>query len=67
MNDDKTILIVNYKIYILSKSAWETKSEFFEKKGWTLHSILMYSKSKNNEKLNIVAFDHWLADTKQDV
>ncbi len=67
MDNNEVVFIVNYKMYILSKLAWEFKSEFFEKKGWTLHSILMYSKSKNNEKLNIVAFDHWLADTKQDV
>jgi hypothetical protein len=26
----------------------------------------MYTKSENNEKLNVVAFDHWSADTRQD-
>ena len=50
---------------ILLKSSRESKSEFFGKKGWTLHSILMYTKS-NNEKLNVAAFDHWSADTRQD-
>uniref|UniRef100_U9TUU4 Integrase catalytic domain-containing protein n=1 Tax=Rhizophagus irregularis (strain DAOM 181602 / DAOM 197198 / MUCL 43194) TaxID=747089 RepID=U9TUU4_RHIID len=49
----------------IPKSARESKSEFFGKKGWTLHSILMYTKSEN-EKLNVAAFDHWSADTRQD-
>ncbi|RHZ79736.1 hypothetical protein Glove_141g92 [Diversispora epigaea] len=53
-------------MHILPKSARETKSEFFGKKGWTLHSILMYTKQENDEKLNIAAFDHWSTDTKQD-
>ncbi|RHZ65046.1 hypothetical protein Glove_319g72 [Diversispora epigaea] len=35
-------------------------------RGWTLHSILMYTKQENDEKLNIAAFDHWSTDTKQD-
>ncbi|RGB39733.1 hypothetical protein C1646_754231 [Rhizophagus diaphanus] len=53
------------KMYILPKSARESKFEFFGKKGCTLHSILMYTKSEN-EKLNVAAFDHWSADTRQD-
>ena len=26
----------------------------------------MYTKSENDEKLNVAAFDHWSADTRQD-
>ncbi|RHZ72722.1 hypothetical protein Glove_240g36 [Diversispora epigaea] len=66
LDKDRTILIVDYKMRILPKSAQETKSKFFEKKGWTLYSILMYTKQENNGKLNIAAFDHWSTDTKQD-
>ncbi|RHZ89316.1 hypothetical protein Glove_16g30 [Diversispora epigaea] len=66
LDSDGAILIVDYKMRILSKSARETKSEFFGKKEWTLHSILIYTKQESDEKLNIVAFDHWSTDTKQD-
>ncbi|RHZ82683.1 hypothetical protein Glove_105g11 [Diversispora epigaea] len=66
LDRDGAILIVDYKMRILPKSARKTKSEFFDKKGWTLHSILIYTKQESDEKLNIVAFDHWSTDTKQD-
>src|SRR6266487_4674024 len=66
LDGDGAVLIVDYKMRILPKSARESKSEFFGKKGWTLHSILMYTKSENDEKLNVAAFDHWSADTRQD-
>jgi len=65
LDSDGAILIVDYKMRILPKSARESKSEFFGKKGWTLHSILMYTKPEN-ENLNVAAFDHWSADTRQD-
>lgn len=51
---------------ILPKNARETKSEFYGKRGWTLHSVLVYSKDVENEKLKINAYDHWSDDTKQD-
>src|SRR5581483_2193633 len=66
LNGDGAVLIVDYKMRILPKSARESKSEFFGKKGWTLHSILMYTKSESDEKLSVAAFDHWSADTRQD-
>ena len=50
---------------ILPKSARETKSEFFEKRGWSLHSILIYTKDSETHNINIQAFDHWFNDTKQ--
>ena len=51
---------------ILPKTARETKQEFFGKKGWILHTVLMYTKTKNEPKLTITAFDHWSANTTQD-
>ncbi|RHZ78758.1 hypothetical protein Glove_156g31 [Diversispora epigaea] len=66
LDSDRAVLIVDYKMRILPKSAREFKSEFFEKKGWTLYSILMYTKSENDEKLAVAAFDHWSADIRQD-
>ncbi|RHZ76317.1 hypothetical protein Glove_199g142 [Diversispora epigaea] len=39
LHDEKSALIVvDYKMKILPKSARETKEQFFGKKGWTLHS-----------------------------
>ncbi|RHZ80994.1 hypothetical protein Glove_130g138 [Diversispora epigaea] len=58
------IIIVDYKMRILSATARETKSG---KRGWTLHTTLVFRKDKNNnEKLDIQAYDHWSSDTKQD-
>ncbi|PKY24027.1 hypothetical protein RhiirB3_507443 [Rhizophagus irregularis] len=50
---------------ILPATARETKSEFFGKRGWTLHTTLIFQK-KNNEKMDVQAYDHWSCDTKQD-
>ncbi|EXX55647.1 hypothetical protein RirG_223610 [Rhizophagus irregularis DAOM 197198w] len=47
---------------ILPKSARETKAEFFGKKGWTLHTILMYTKKSGHQELGIHAYDHWSMD-----
>ncbi|RIA92534.1 hypothetical protein C1645_820553 [Glomus cerebriforme] len=67
LDDYGAIIIVDYKMRILPATAWETKSEFFEKRGWTLHTTLIFQKDKNNyEKLDIQAHDHWSSDTKQD-
>ncbi|EXX77890.1 hypothetical protein RirG_019730 [Rhizophagus irregularis DAOM 197198w] len=51
---------------ILPKSARETKNAFFRKKGWALHSILVYTRKSESHQLDIQVFDHWLADTCQD-
>ncbi|RGB32773.1 hypothetical protein C1646_207202 [Rhizophagus diaphanus] len=51
---------------ILPKSARETKSAFFGKKGWALHSILVYMRKSESHQLDIQVFDHWSADTCQD-
>ena len=51
---------------ILPKIAHETKQDFFGKKGWTLHSILIYTRLSNNTTLQVRAFDHWSTDTYQD-
>ena len=50
LNENGTVLVVDYKMKILLKSARETKAEFFEKKGWTLHTILMYTKQPGYQK-----------------
>jgi hypothetical protein len=51
---------------ILPKSAQETKAEFFGKRGWTLHTILIFTKKNNCKELDVKAYDHWSTDTKQD-
>ncbi|GBB97390.1 hypothetical protein RclHR1_29850001 [Rhizophagus clarus] len=48
------------------KKARETKDEWFEKRRWTLHTILLYTKDQNTNNLNINAYDYWSEDTKQD-
>ncbi|RHZ71753.1 hypothetical protein Glove_253g31 [Diversispora epigaea] len=58
LDSDGAVLIVDYKMRILPKLARESN--------WTLHFILMYTKSENDEKLAVAAFDHWSADTRQD-
>ncbi|UZO28005.1 uncharacterized protein OCT59_021551 [Rhizophagus irregularis] len=61
------IIVVDYKMRILPATSRETKSEFFGKRGWTLHTTLVFQKNKNNyEELDVQAYDHWSADTKQD-
>ncbi|GES74920.1 hypothetical protein GLOIN_2v1535567 [Rhizophagus clarus] len=65
LDDDGVILVCDYKMRILPKSACETKEQFFGKRGWTLHTILVFTKY-NASQLNVQAFDHWSTDTKQD-
>jgi hypothetical protein len=66
LDDDGALLVADYKMRILPKSAREIKAEFFGKRGWTLHTILMFRKKENCEELEIRAYDHWSSDTKQD-
>jgi hypothetical protein len=65
LDEKGAVIIVDYKMKILPKSARETKNAFFGKKGWTLHSTLVYTR-KSDRQLNIQAYDHWSADSCQD-
>lgn len=62
---DGAVLVVDYKMRVLPKSAREAKDKFFGKKGWTLHTVLLYTKNQDGE-LDVSAFDHWSNDTRQD-
>jgi len=64
IDEEGAIIVVDYKMKILPKSAREAKSDFYGKSGWTLHSMLVYT--KHNNDLEIQAFDHWSSDTAQD-
>lgn len=66
LNSDEALIIVDYKMRINPKKARETKDEWFGKRGWTLHSILVHTKNQDTNNININAFDHWSGDTKQD-
>ena len=66
LDDKGAILVVDYKMKILPKSAHENKRDFFGKKGWTLHSVLVYTRKLNSNELNIHTFDHWSSDPCQD-
>ena len=57
LNDDGALMVADYKMKILKKSTRETKEEFFGKSGWTLHTILVFQNS-NNDNLDIQAYDH---------
>ena len=66
LDEKGAVIIVDYKMKILPKSARETKNAFFGKKGWTLHSVLVYTRKSGSHQLDIKAFDHQLNDTCQD-
>lgn len=65
LDEDGAILICDYKMRILPKSVRETKEKFFGKRGWSLHTILVFTKSSDTQ-LEVHAYDHWSTDTKQD-
>ena len=58
LDKNEAVIIVDYKMRILPYNAKETKSQFFGKRGWTLHSSLVYTKDIINNKLNIQIFDY---------
>ncbi|RHZ62731.1 hypothetical protein Glove_335g14 [Diversispora epigaea] len=64
--DGEAVIIVDYKMKILPQSARETKAEFFGKRGWSLHSVLVYTKNIEQNQMNVQTFDHWSDDTRQD-
>lgn len=66
LDEDGAIIVADYKMRVLPKSARETKEQFFGKRGWTLHTILIFTKKENEMKLDVNAYDHWSTDTKQD-
>ncbi|MDW3630571.1 MAG: hypothetical protein QOK71_03960 [Nitrososphaeraceae archaeon] len=66
LDEQGAIIIADYKMRILPKTARETKEQFFGKHGWTLHTILIYTKSTDDNLLKLTAYDHWSTDTKQD-
>lgn len=65
LDEKGAIFLVDYKMKILPQTARETKQDFYGKKGWSLHSVLVYTKSSNSQ-IRIEAFDHWSCDAKQD-
>ena len=48
------------------RKSHETKQDWFGKRGWSLHTILVIRNLEDdNSQLNIQAFDHWSDDTAQ--
>ena len=66
LDEKGAVIVVDYKMKILPKSAHETKQDFFGKKGWSLHSVLIYTHLPNSNNLQVHAFDHWSTDSRQD-
>ncbi|RHZ82228.1 hypothetical protein Glove_110g47 [Diversispora epigaea] len=66
LDDEGAVIIVDYKMKILRQSARETKAEFFGKRGWSLHSVLVYTKNIEQNQMNVQTFDHWSDNTRQD-
>jgi hypothetical protein len=66
LTHNSAVLVCDYKMKVNPKSSRETKQEFFGKEGWTLHTILVITKSSVNNELIVRAFDHWSDDGKQD-
>ncbi|RIB12060.1 hypothetical protein C2G38_2201736 [Gigaspora rosea] len=52
LDSDGALFIVDYKMRILPQSARETKPEFFGKRSWTLHSVLIYTKNAETNNLS---------------
>ncbi len=65
LDNNGVILICDYKMRILPKCAHETKENFFGKRRWTFHTILVFTRHDPTQ-LDVQAFDHWFMDTKQD-
>lgn len=65
LDEKGALMIADYKMKILEKRTRETKSQFFGKRGYALHSILVFTKG-NGAIAEVRAFDHWSLDTKQD-
>ncbi|RIB05719.1 hypothetical protein C2G38_2218909 [Gigaspora rosea] len=57
LDNNGAILICDYKTRILAKSVRETKEQFCEKRGWSLHTILVFTNHDANQ-LNVQAFDY---------
>ncbi|GBB91846.1 hypothetical protein RclHR1_19260002 [Rhizophagus clarus] len=66
LDGEGAVMIVDYKMRILPQSSRETKTEFFGKRGWSFHSVLVYTKNMEQNQLDIQIFDHWSNDTYQD-
>jgi hypothetical protein len=66
LDEDGAVLVVDFKMKILPKTSRETKQEFFGKKGWTLHTVLLYTKSNGSPEIDVEAIDHWSTDARQD-
>ncbi|RHZ51762.1 hypothetical protein Glove_470g6 [Diversispora epigaea] len=64
LDGESAVIIVDYKMKILPQSARETKAEFFDKRGWSLHSVLVYTKNIEQNQMNVQTFDHWSDDTR---
>ena len=62
------VLLCDYKMKILKRSAREKKADWFGKRGFALHTILVITKQKDiSSKLKVRAFDHWSEDGKQNI
>ena len=64
LDEKGALMLADYKMKILPKSAREKKEQFFGKRGWTLHTIIVFTKI--NAIIEAQAFDHWSLDTRQD-
>ena len=58
LDEDGAVFIVDYKMKILPQSYRKTKKDFFEKRGWTLYTILVYTKDTEINRVKVKAYDH---------
>ncbi|RHZ77227.1 hypothetical protein Glove_184g100 [Diversispora epigaea] len=63
LDNDDAVLIVNYKMKIVPQTVREIKKDWYGKRGWALHTVLIYTKDININRINVQAFDHWSDDT----
>ena len=66
LDNNGAVIIVDFKMKILLQHSRETKKDFYGKHGWSLHSVLVYTKDITKNQLNLEVYDHWSDNSKQD-
>ncbi|GBB99617.1 hypothetical protein RclHR1_35820001 [Rhizophagus clarus] len=67
-NDIPTTLhtkLDEYQEHLLYYLAHQMRKQFFGKKGWTFHSVLVYTRKEDSFELDIQPYDHWSNDPHQ--
>ena len=53
LDEGGAVIVVDYKMKILPKKARETKEDFYGKRGWALHTVLVFRKKNGDQELDV--------------